>query len=249
MPTTTTITPTSATMHQAVGVAAPLVKEDSTQSTKSSSYSPLSQNSAPDYSSPAIATTTTAAGGVNAPPLQILSPCSMSTISSSSNNNINSGELWSVARLTALERNAVAVAAEQNIQIHSHQQQQQNSGSHLNGGAAGVYYQGENLIVHKVSSGSSASSPVSVSPPIYGHHHNQMIQGGSSSGALVSAGVSIQKPIAATFYRHELAKQFHLYHNHLQQSHHHHISQGGGDATTNTSSSSSPAHQQSNGVV
>lgn len=196
--------------------AAPL-KEDSTHSNKSSSYSPLSQSSAPEFSSPSMT------GGVNAP---ILSPgpSLISTSCTGHTNNNNNTELWSVARLTAFERNAVAAAAEQNI--HSHHQPHQ---SHLNGGS-GYYNQGENLIVQKVSSGgSSASSPVSVSPPIYGHPHHQIAIHGSGSG------VSIQKPIAATFYRHELAKQFHLYrshHSHLQQT------EGGNSAST-----------QSNGVV
>lgn len=215
--------------------ATPL-KEDSTHS-KSSSYSPLSQCSppAPEYHhprhSPSVCLSSTAGGGGgNAP---ILSP------SSSQNNSmaINSGELWSVARLTALERNAVVAAAvaEQSIHSHhphhhqhphphSHSQQQH----HLNG-----YYAGENLIINKASSGSSAA-PVSVSPPIYGH---QSIHGGSSS----SASSAVQKPIA-TFYRHELAKQFHLY-----RSHHSHLHQqqlGEATAPTPTTPPSQP-----NGVV
>lgn len=222
-------------------LATPL-KEDSPHS-KSSSYSPLSQSSSvPEYSSPsAAAAAAVTAGGVvvNAP---ILSP-------SSSNNNHNHhhqpangspGELWSVARLTALERNAaVAVAAaEQSIHSHSNHHHPHHQPQHLNG-----YYQGENLIISKASSGSSVS-PVSMSPPIYSHHalHGIGAGGGGSSASAVAAAAAIQKPIA-TFYRHELAKQFHLYRSHHHHSHLHNNSQQHQGAETATGAS------HPNGVV
>lgn len=221
-------------------LATPL-KEDSPHS-KSSSYSPLSQSSsAPEYSSPSAAAAVTAGGVVvNAP---ILSP-------SSSNNNHNHhhhhlangspGELWSVARLTALERNAaVAVAAaEQSIHSHSNHHHPHHQPQHLNG-----YYQGENLIISKASSGSSVS-PVSMSPPIYSHHalHGIGAGGGGSSASAVAAAAAIQKPIA-TFYRHELAKQFHLYRSHHHHSHLHNNSQQQQGAETATGAS------HPNGVV
>lgn len=161
-------------------------KEDSTHS-KSSSYSPHSHS--PEYSAnPAL---NTPASRVNAP---ILSPPITNSAGTPVNSAINApGELWSVARLTALERDVVA-AANAETNIHQHHHQQHHSSSSLNG-----YYNGENLIVNGKVSAASSASPSSISPTIYGHHS--------------SASASIQKPIA-TFYRHELAKQFHLYRSH-----------------------------------
>lgn len=206
--TSTLITTTAATG------GAPL-KEDSTHS-KCSSYSPLSQSSSatPECTSNALLVASggggVGSGSVNAPNL---SPCTTTPVPAPA-------ELWSVARLTAVANASTLV--EHSIQQHPNPH---HGLAQLNGCG---YYPGENLIIHsnnnnghnnsnntKGASSGSSVSPGPMSPSIYGHHHHH-----GSSAAAVAA---IQKPIA-TFYRHELAKQFHLYRTHHSHHHHHHHS-------------------------
>lgn len=173
--------------------------QDSPKRSSRATPSHLGLNSASSTANPLVATPPKCSSFPAAGVLE--SPCPSSS-APSTHNGPSAGELWSVARLAALERSAT----EQQMPHHPHL-------PHLNSGG---FYQGvENLTVNKGSSGNSIPQPL-LSPPLYSPHSS-----------------AIQKPVA-TFYRHELAKQFHLY-----RSHHSHLQQG----------ETPPASSQSSGVM